>query len=231
MARSPRDSEQRVVAVLLERYGRAYAADAGIRLADKPAPLYQLLVLATLLSARISADVAVAAARELFAAGYRSPEAMRAASWQDRVDALGRGHYRRYDERTATMLGDGAELLIDRWQGDLRRLHKQGQDGDIASLLTAFPGIGPVGASIFLREVQDVWPDIMPHVDAIMTRGARKVGLPDQPAELGEVLSASGEPARLAAALVRVALSDRAAGEVTAATGSSALGWWRQASP
>jgi hypothetical protein len=62
MGRSPRDSQQQVVAVLLDRYGRSYAADAGIRLADKPGPLYQLLVLATLLSARISADVAVAAA-------------------------------------------------------------------------------------------------------------------------------------------------------------------------
>ena len=33
---------------LLKRYGRTYADEAGIRLADKPAPLYQLLVLATL---------------------------------------------------------------------------------------------------------------------------------------------------------------------------------------
>jgi len=49
---------------------------AGIRLADRPEPLYQLLVLSTLLSAPISADVAIAAARELFAAGYRSPKAM-----------------------------------------------------------------------------------------------------------------------------------------------------------
>jgi endonuclease III len=213
-----RDSFQRVVTVLLDRYGRSYAADAGIRLADKPGPLYQMLVLAMLLSARVSADVAVAAARELFAAGYRSPQAMRAASWQDRVDALGRGHYRRYDERTATMLGDGAELLIDRWHGDLRRLRAEAADGgDIASLLTAFPGIGPVGASIFLREVQGIWPETAPYVDAMMTKGAHKIGLPDQPAQLGEVLSASGEPARLAAALVRVALSDRAAGEVTAA--------------
>lgn len=213
-----RDSVQRVVTVLLDRYGRSYAADAGIRLADKPGPLYQMLVLALLLSARISADIAVAAARELFAAGYRSPRAMRAASWQDRVDALGRGHYRRYDERTATMLGDGAELLIDRWHDDLRRLRVEAADGgDITSLLTAFPGIGPVGASIFLREVQGIWPEIAPYVDAMMTKGAHKIGLPDQPAQLGEVLSASGEPARLAAALVRVALSDRAAGEVTTA--------------
>ncbi len=35
---------------LLNGYGRTYAQDAGIRVADQPAPLYQLLVLATLLS-------------------------------------------------------------------------------------------------------------------------------------------------------------------------------------
>src|SRR5687768_16247533 len=117
-------TRERVVKTLLDRHGVTYAEQARIRLADRPSALYQLLVLATLLSARISADVAVAAARELFAAGYRTPQRMRKASWQDRVDALGRGHYRRYDERTSTMLGDAAEQLLDRWRGDLRKLHE-----------------------------------------------------------------------------------------------------------
>jgi len=53
---------------------------------------------------------------------------MRQASWQDRGDALGRGHYRRYDERTATMLGDAADLCLERWHGDLRRLHAEAGD-------------------------------------------------------------------------------------------------------
>jgi endonuclease III len=211
------NSQQRVVAGLLDRYGRLYADEAGIKLADKPAPLYQLLVLATLLSARISAGVAVAAARELFAAGYRTPRAMAKASWQDRVDALGRGHYRRYDERTSVMLGDGANLLLDRWHGDLRGLRDQGagKAADIAGLLVEFPGIGPAGASIFLREVQGTWPRIAPYTDTMMSRGARKVGLPAESAELGKVVAASGEPARLAAALVRVALDRHVADEVT----------------
>jgi endonuclease III len=208
-----------VVKELLDRYGYRYAEQAGIRLADRPGPLYQLLALATLLSARISADIAVAAARELFAAGYRSPKAMTDASWQDRVDALGRGQYRRYDERTATMLGDGAALLSSRWRGDLRRLRDEGA-GDsrgIAPLLTEFPGIGPVGASIFLREVQHVWPSVVPYVDGMMASGARRVGLPGSREALARLLSDCGEPARLAAALVRVSLSQRAAGEITAA--------------
>jgi hypothetical protein len=208
-----------IVKELLDRHGCLYTEEAGIRLADRPGPLYQLLVLATLLSARISSDIAVAAARELFAAGYRSPKAMSEASWQDRVDALGRGHYRRYDERTATMLGDGAALLSGRWRGDLRRLREEA-DGDsrrICALLTGFPGIGSAGASIFLREVQHVWPSVVPFVDGVMASAARSVGLPGSHEALAQLLSECGEPARLAAALVRVSRSPRAAGEVTAA--------------
>jgi hypothetical protein len=45
--------EKALAKALLEQLGSTYASEAGIRLADKPAPLYQLLVLATLLSARI----------------------------------------------------------------------------------------------------------------------------------------------------------------------------------
>lgn len=211
--------QELIVKELLDRCGRTYAEEAGIRLTDRPGPLYQLLVLSTLLSARISAAIAVAAAHELFAAGYRSPKAMSEAGWQDRVDALGRGHYRRYDERTATMLGDSADLLSSRWHGDLRKLRNEadGNPGAIASLLTAFPGLGPTGASIFLREAQDVWPMVVPYIDATMTSGARRVGLPGSREQLARVVSASGQPARLAAALVRVALSQRAASEVTAA--------------
>jgi len=196
---------------LLDRHGRTYAGEAGIRLADRPAPLYQLHVLATLLSARISSDIAVAAARELFAAGYRTPKAMAGASWQDRVDALGRGHYKRYDERTATMLGDAAERLIADYRGDLRRLRDEagGDTAGIARLLTRFPGIGPAGASIFLREVQDTWPSVAPFVDDRMTAGARKAGLPAGRDEVAGMLTETRHPSVLAAALVRASLGGR----------------------
>ena len=208
-----------IVRELLGRCGSLYAQDAGIKLADRPGPLYQLLVLAILLGAPIPAETGIAAARELFAAGYRSPKAMSEASWQDRVDALGRGHYRRYDERTATMLGDGADLLSAKWHGDLRRLRDQagGEASVIAAMLTEFSGVGPTGASIFLREVQDTWPAVAPYVDAKVTSGARRVGLPYDRESLARLLADSGQAARLAAALVRVSLSQRLASEVTAA--------------
>jgi endonuclease III len=215
-------SSESVVKVLLDRFGQTYAEQAGIKLADKPSPLYELLVLATLLSARISSDVAVAAARELFAAGYRTPQRMQEAGWQDRVDALGRGHYRRYDERTATMLGDGAAQLLDRWHGDLRGL-RDDADGDaqrIRKLLTEFKGIGPVGADIFLREVQAVWPKVAPYLDERVIRTAEKAGLPADARKLADLVDSPAQLARLSAALVRISRSRRAVDDVIrAATG------------
>lgn len=197
------------VSKLLRNYGRTYAQEAGIRLAGQPSPLYQLLVLATLLSARISAGVAVAAARELFAAGCRTPAAMAEASWQDRVDALGRGHYRRYDESTARTLGDSAGQVMREYHGDLRRLRDKagGNAEEIAGLLREFRGIGPAGGSIFLREVQEAWPSVVPYVDDRMTEGARRAGLPADRDGLAALLTDSGRPARLAAALVRLSLT------------------------
>jgi hypothetical protein len=191
----------------MDRYGSTFAEEAGIRLADRPGPLYQLLVLTTLLSARISAGVAVAAARALFGAGYRTPEAMARATWQQRVDALGRGHYRRYDERTATELGDEARLCLDRWHGDLRRLRAEadGRVRPLRSLLVEFSGIGPTGADIFAREVQGVWPEYRPFLDRKVTAGAAKLGLPGKPESLATLVGAAELP-RLASALVRVAL-------------------------
>jgi endonuclease III len=199
--------DREVARKLLARYGESFAEQAGIRLADRPGPLYQLMVLATLLSARITADIAVAAARELFAAGYRTPEAMREASWQQRVDALGRGHYRRYDERTATMLGEAAQHCLRRWHGDLRRLRAEaaGQPSRARGLLTEFIGIGPTGADIFLREVQGVWPEYQPYLDRKVRAGAAKLHLPSSPDRLAE-LAAPGDLPRLASALVRVGL-------------------------
>ncbi|MGW3041347.1 endonuclease [Kitasatospora sp. NPDC001159] len=193
---------------LLARYGRTYAEEAGITLRDEPSRLYRLLVLTVLCSVRISAGTATAAARELSAAGLRTPVAMLGARRRTLIEALGRAHYVRYDESTATALGRGAELLLDRWHGDLRRLREEagGEAGRIGELLREFPRIGPVGSEIFRREVQAVWPSLRPYFDERALGEAQVLGLPGSPEGLA-ALVAPEELARLAAALTRASLA------------------------
>lgn len=202
-------SNDEQVAAALDQYGQTYADQAGIALADKPSPLFRLLVLSTLLSARIGADIAVAAARELSRSGFRTPRAMAEATWQQRVDALGRGHYRRYDERTSTMLGQGATLLLEQYGGDLRRLHQDASDvADVERRLQQFPGIGPSGAAIFCREVQGIWADVAPYADKRVLDGAAKLDLPTSAEKLSGLVSREDLP-RLMAACVRASLDRR----------------------
>jgi hypothetical protein len=202
---------------LLAAGGRTYAEEAGIQLADRPAPLYRLLVLTVLLSTRIRAEVAVAAARELSGAGFDTPQRMRDASWQQRVDALGRAHYVRYDESTSTALGEGAELVLTEYRGDLRRMREAagGDARQLRSRLQQVPRIGRTGADIFCREVQAVWPELRPYLDRRALDGARRVGLPGEADRLAKLVPDT-DLARLSSALVRVTLDKDLAAQVKA---------------
>lgn len=136
------------------------AQQAGIDVTDKPAPLFQLFTLTQLLSHRISTTIAVNAERELIAAGYTTAARLAEADWQDVVDTLGRAHFKRYDESTASRLIANAKTLQQDYRGDLRKL-AAGTNRDsteLARRLQQFQGIGPTGADIFLREVRGAWP-------------------------------------------------------------------------
>lgn len=203
-------------AELLDAGGETFAHEAGITLEDKPAPLYRLLVLAVLLSSRVQASLGMAACRELVDAGLGSPERMRDAARQDVIDALQRGHYTRMDEQTTDALQEGARLVVERWSGDLRRMRSEA-DGDTATLsgfLTELPRLGPVGADIFLREVQQVWPELRPHLDAKALDGARTIGLPADAGPLAELVDGD-DLARFSAALVRANRDDEVAEQVS----------------
>jgi hypothetical protein len=185
---------------LLQDHGKTYAQEAGITLRDKPSPLYQLSVLALLQSTRIRANIAVTAARELFDAGYKTPQRMLDATWQQRVDALGRGGYVRYDESTATRLSEGAQLLLDTYRGDLRKMRSPHKE------IQQLPGIADTGADIFCREAQAVWPRLRPFFDQRALAAAKHHGLPTDPHRLAGLVKPD-QIAVLAAALVRAELS------------------------
>ena len=202
------DRSKQVVRRVLEVAGTRYADEAGIRVSDKPMPLFQLLVLCMLASKPIDATTAMRAARELFKAGLRTPKSVLASDRRAMISAFGRAHYVRYDESSATRLSDMAQRVRDEYSGDLREIASRGERdaGEAKQLLEKFNGIGDTGADIYLREVQDVWTWARPYFDDRATATAKQLGLPTEPAKLGALAPHSN--AQLAAALVRVSLDD-----------------------
>jgi endonuclease III len=207
-----RGSPDELVRRLLKTAGTTYADEAGIRLKNQPMPLFQLLTLCMLASKPIDAGIAMQAARELFRAGLRTPQAVLEADRADVIKAFGRAHYVRYDESSATRLVDIATAVRDDYGGDLRKIATD----DVAStrrLLKQFKGIGDTGADIFLREIQDVWTWARPYFDKRASTAAQQLGLPTDPGKLGAL--APRRNAELAAALVRVSLDDELRAKVT----------------
>ncbi len=175
--------QQAIVAALLEHFPTAFSQDACIELRNEPSPLFCLLCLVLLFSIRISTSVALNAARALFTLGWTTPEKIACSSWRERVEALDSAHYVRYDESKATQLGQMAEKILSDYQGDLRHLREKAQyhPDDERRLLMEFRGIGAVGASIFCREVQVVWNELLPFADEKALGPAQRLGLPGTP--------------------------------------------------
>ena len=203
-------SKRATVRALLDRHGQTFAEELGIKL-DPPTPsgLYRLLCASVLYSARIDSELAARSARSLSRRRWRTARAMAQSSWEDRVDALTEGGYTRYRERTATMLGDLSAFLLDRYDGDLRRLREEAErDPDRERrLLKQVKGLGDVGVDIFFREVQVTWHELVPFADRRALRAAGKLKLDDDPRRLYRLVDGPVDFARLTAALVRTELA------------------------
>jgi hypothetical protein len=196
-------SKSKIVSALLDRHGQTYAREAGFTVKDSPSSLYRLLCLSTLLSARIGANIAVAAARALADNGWTTPRKMADATWAERTKVLNRSGYARYDERTSRMLGDSAELLIDRWGGDLRKLRDEaGKDpSKERSLLKQFKGMGDTGVDIFFREVQATWSELAPFIDRRALDAADRLGLGKDSKAIGRLVKKDDLPVFVTALL------------------------------
>lgn len=206
----PRPSNQQIVEVLLRRYGRTFGSEAGIRLdRNTPAPLFRLLTMSLLVSARISTEIAIAATRALADAGWTTPASMLDSTWEERTRVLDQAGYARYDESTARYLERTTTLLVERYDGDLRELREAAHRDPVREhdLLTEFTGIGDVGAHVFLREAQVVWGELEPYVDDRTLQIAASLALPSTATGLRRTVADVGTFGRLVAAIVRVGLA------------------------
>src|SRR5262249_18783614 len=133
------------------------------------------------------------------------------------VALLDQGGYVRYDFRTATRLQELAEVIWERYGGEVcvigRTFPRYPQ---LRQALDALPGWGPVTIQIFLRELRGVWPGAQPPLDRRAAVAARHLGLPApgtpqfELPELARLASESGLDLRdLEGGLVRLALTHR----------------------
>jgi hypothetical protein len=204
-------SKKDTVQALLELHGQTYAEELGIDLADpSPSDLFQLLCAAVLYSARIDASIATEAFKNLKRRRWRSARSLAGSSWEDRVEALNDAGYTRYQERTATMLGDLSEHFLERWGGDLRKLREEaeGDPDRERKLLKEAKGLGDVGVDIFFREAQVAWDELMPFADGRALEAARRLKLAGEASALRKLADGTKDFARLVAALVRTELAD-----------------------
>jgi hypothetical protein len=164
---------------LVRSLGGRWSLQLGIKLeSDRPQELFKWLLAALLLGARISERLALQTWQTLTQAGLNSPRAILDAERDRLVNLLDRGGYARYDFKTADKLRAASEALQKQYGGDLRKL-RDGADSEEAlerALCALASGIGPVTASIFLRELRGSWPHAQPLPSQKVLLAARSLG-------------------------------------------------------
>lgn len=212
----PQDS---LISGLLRRYGETYSSELGLDLSGNiPAHLFRWLCACLLMSAPISARLAMRATRALADKGWTTPAKLALSHWADRKSVLTAAGYARFDEKTATLLGELAEKIMADYDGDLRGLRERAHRDPLTErkLLKEFKGIGDVGADIFCREAQVVWKELYPFADDRTYAAARSLGLPEDVT----YLSALVEPEKFPDFLTALIRADMA-GETAASLGQA----------
>jgi hypothetical protein len=108
-----------------------------------------------------------------------TPNKILRTGWDGLVKILDEGSYTRYDFKTADKLLEVMRNLTEKYGGSLTILSNKASDGqDLNKRLKALgKGIGDVTASIFLRELRDVWDKANPEPTSLVVTAAEELGI------------------------------------------------------
>jgi len=133
------------------------AEELGLKVEKKERVLFQWFLASYLFGKRIQQDVARQTWEVFMKHGIDTPKKIAGQSWQQLVDLLGEGHYRRYDESMAHNLLDMSRQLVREHHGNLLNMFDKSSDCNAFSKeLQKLKGVGPKTAEIFMREAQPV---------------------------------------------------------------------------
>lgn len=115
--RKPANPSNPKVSALLSKYGVIPLQETKLADPSRPLPdtLLALVFNAMLTSARISHELAARSVSCLIDAGYQDIHTLKNSSWQERTEVLTKGGYTHYREKTATSLGELADLVLDKY--------------------------------------------------------------------------------------------------------------------
>ncbi len=175
-------TENRCVQISVNALKRSplYSEELGIVLRRRTdGELFKWFLASLLFGGRISATIAARTYHAFARHHLLSPRKILRAGWDFLVYPVMReGGYVRYDGRKSTQVIRDCEMLIERYQGSLTRLHASARDSaDLEARLLAFYGVGPVTANIFLRELRPYWSKADPEPSALVREVADALGI------------------------------------------------------
>ncbi|KAL8702824.1 MAG: hypothetical protein Q9201_004013 [Fulgogasparrea decipioides] len=211
---SVEDSIKTKADALISKYGSLTLSELNLSepSASSPENVLALVYNAMLTSARISHELAYKSVKCLVEAGYQDIGTLSKSTWEERTEILTKGGYTRYREKTATALGELAELIQEKYDGDLNNLLKKGNSrpDKVRKLLKEIKGIGNVGVDIFCDTAQEIWTSLAPFVDPRSMKTAEQCGLGGNMDKIWEAVGKDpGQMCRLASALTTVRLEKK----------------------
>lgn len=133
------------------------ANDLGLDIEKKEKPLFRWFLASYLFGKRIQQNVARQTWEVFMKRGIDTPQKIANHSWQQLVDILGEGNYRRYDESTARNMLNMSKQLLHEYHGNLLNMYDRcGDPESFKKNLQKLKGVGPTTANIFMREAQPV---------------------------------------------------------------------------
>ncbi|MDA8231199.1 MAG: hypothetical protein M0006_07665 [Magnetospirillum sp.] len=156
-----------------------YSEDLGIALAGGDPQVFRWFLASFLFGGRIGETIARNTYRSFERHGLLTPDAIRGAGWGYLVNPVMReGGYVRYDESKSDRLLRICDILADTYGDRLSALHDAARDSrDLEDRLCLFPGVGPVTANIFLRELRAFWPKADPEPLPLIAETAGALGI------------------------------------------------------
>lgn len=111
------DVDSKKVQDIISKYGGLPLSDIGLSKPTEATPetILAFVLSAMLTSARISHELAYKSVKCLIEAGYHDVHTLKKSSWVERTEALTKGGYTRYREKTATALGELADFVLDEY--------------------------------------------------------------------------------------------------------------------